>query len=268
MISKDFLMKEMKELKKDILKQIERQMEVMKRDLCKEIRDMKKEINDIKQDMREQQNSVEFISKGYDEMKNENKTIVERMLVMEKNNSDLLSKNKKLEELIMSERNERLEQDERFQVLVNPLELERRACNLELHGLPESPDENCKITVQNIIKRITPDVSEIDNAFRLGGKKDQGTNRPVLIKFKTRDSRNKVYKNKANLKKLSDITTRLFINENLPPNIRSLLGKANQKRKDLHFKFLWTNNGTILLKKAENAPLIVIKKNSDLEKIK
>ena len=54
----------------------------------------------------------------------------------------------------------------------------------------------------------------------------------------------------------------------LPAVKKLLLAQANQKRKDLHWKYLWTNNGRIHLRKNENDAVITIQTEYDLHRIK
>jgi len=61
---------------------------------------------------------------------------------------------------------------------------------------------------------------------------------------------------------------RVFINENCISRKKHLLAQANQKRKDLHWKYLWTNNGRIHLRKNENDAIITIQTEDDLHRIK
>ena len=72
---------------------------------------------------------------------------------------------------------------------------------------------------------------------------------------------------KSNLKKLADQYGTLYLNENLPPIIKNLFGKANEKRKEKQYKFIWTSGCTILVRKSEKSNIIAIKKSSDLKKI-
>ena len=153
-------------------------------------------------------------------------------------------------------------------MILNPIELERRCKNLELHGLQESENENCKERVKEIITKVIPDEIKISDAFRFGSKfYSNGENkiRPIVIKFEEQDQRNKVLNGRANLRKLEN--QKLYLNENLPANLKQLRGKANQLRNNKNYKFIWVKNGTILVRKSENTNAIAIKKISDLEKI-
>ena len=130
----------------------------------------------------------------------------------------------------------------------------------------ENLNENCMAVALTILQKVVPDKIEIQQAFRIG-KMDEKKHRSILIQFKTRLQRNMVFNNRANLKKLGDRETRFFLNENLPPNLKGLLGKANSLRKQNNYKFLWTNGGVILVKKDEKSISIPIRKKSDLQNI-
>ena len=76
-----------------------------------------------------------------------------------------------------------------------------------------------------------------------------------------------MYINKSNLIKINTEYGRIYLNENLPQNLKILLGKVNQIRKSKQYKFLWTRNGNIYVRKNENTNVISITRNSDLVKI-
>ena len=60
----------------------------------------------------------------------------------------------------------------------------------------------------------------------------------------------------------------IFINENLVGATRILLGEVNKVRRDLGYKFLWTYNGKIYVKKNEKAFPIIVHGKEDITKIK
>ncbi len=269
MVTKEIFLKEMKELKKSSNKEIGelkksflREIDELKAGILIEMKEMRNEVAEIRKEMMEQKKGMEFINKCYEEMKSANEICLKKMDQIERENAKLKDENTQL-------RNDIGEMEERVQLLIHPLEIERRSCNLELHGLPEVPGEDCEVSSLKILRRVSPSV-EIAAAFRIGNRKNQdGTqkNRPVLIKFKTKENRNFIYKNRINLKKVNDSSGRFFLNESLPPTLKSLFGKVNTIRKEKQYKFLWTNHGNILLKKDESSPVLVIKKLSDLNLI-
>ena len=101
-------------------------------------------------------------------------------------------------------------------------------------------------------------------------KTDQNKKCPsIIVRFIARKTRN-MYSSRKKLKSAEFYDPRIdrvFINENLTSRKKHLLAQANQKRKDLHWKCLWTNNGRIHLRN-ENDPVITIQTEDDLHRIK
>ena len=207
--------------------------------------------------------SLTFFNEEYEDAK---KMLTSR----DKELKNMLLKNKALEAAIQEEQKERRRLEEEVNMAINPIEFDRRRCNLELHGLAESSDENLSEKVASILQKIAPGTNEVEKAFRYGrrfGQDGSTRNRPILIIFKNRLSRENIFSKKLNLHKLNDQYGKLFLNENLPQNLKALFGKANERRKIKGYKFIWTKEGTILVRKAENTPVIAIKKLSDIDKI-
>ena len=152
-----------------------------------------------------------------------------------------------------------------------------RRMNLEITGIPEKKDENAEKIVLQVAQMVNPNisVSDIDIAHRLGKPRDGDRPRPIIVRFSNRRSRNAVYDERRKLKNLSlrDLgyqhgNGKIFVNENLIPSTRELLGEVNKARKNLGFKFLWTYNGKIFVKKNEAAFPIIINSKDDICKMK
>ena len=180
-----------------------------------------------------------------------------------------MEKNKILEKQIQTEKEERDKLEDRFYTIITPIEVEKRSKNLELHGLIESEIENCKELVKEILSKVSPKPTEITNCYRTGFKfkrnGERNTSRPILIHFISQEHRDTIFASRNNLKKIED--TSLYLNQNLPPYLRMLRGKANWIRKQKGYKYLWIKNATLLVRKDEGSNVISIKKISDLEKI-
>ena len=95
----------------------------------------------------------------------------------------------------------------------------------------------------------------------------------IIVRFISRDVRNKIYENRkllrnADLSKFSvDDTKAIFVNENLTHNRKRLFWKAKQMAKANQFKYIWTANGKILVKKSDEANSLLIKNEHDLGSI-
>ena len=59
-------------------------------------------------------------------------------------------------------------------------------------------------------------------------------------------------------------TTNLFINENLTLLRKRLFWKTEQKVKEAGYKYIWTSNGNIFVKKVDEANPIAVNSEKDL----
>ena len=50
----------------------------------------------------------------------------------------------------------------------------------------------------------------------------------------------------------------IYINEHLSPEHRKIFGEASAKRKELNYKYIWTNNGISFMRKDDNSQMIII----------
>ena len=173
---------------------------------------------------------------------------------------------------------------EKIQMLegkVNELTNSLLSENLEVAGIPCKPEEVCTDIALKVTRKVYPGIKpgDIKDTYRLGNPKTKDgnvkLNRPLLIKFNSAKTRNIVFKNKKNLKDIDTMEMgltaekkRVFINEHLSAQTKSLFWLTNKTRKEQNWKFIWTNNGTIYARKNENSEVKIIKSKVDLELIK
>ena len=80
---------------------------------------------------------------------------------------------------------------------------------------------------------------------------------------------NRKFIRNLNLKQFSvPGTEKIFINENLTQTRRKLFWQTKQKAKKEEWKYYWTVNGNIFVKKHDNANAVSIKNVQDLQLIK
>ena len=126
--------------------------------------------------------------------------------------------------------------------------------------------------LKKIDTAITKDAIDVVHRLRGKPKTDQNKKCPsIIVRFIARKTRNNIYSSSKKLKSAefdNPHIDRVFMNENVTSRKKHLLAQANQKRKDLHWKYLWTNNGRIHLRKNENDAFITIQTEDDLHRIK
>lgn len=134
-----------------------------------------------------------------------------------------------------------------------------------------------KIEEQIIIEVKTEDIS-ISHRLASDKRMDPGKHDPVIIvKFTRRDirDRDKFYPSRKYLhdKTTNDIgitrTTegKMYITESLTQQNRRLFKKCLEAKGEINYRFIWTTNGRILLRKGESSPTISVMQWNDLQRI-
>ena len=133
---------------------------------------------------------------------------------------------------------------------------------LEIVGIPVQKDENTNAIVQEVAKLLkvtitASDKLELETLHRLQTKNELKPP-PIIIRFVSRDIRNKLFSNRRNARNadFSNFSVNgvgsIFINENLTYHKKQLFWKSKQKAKETGFKFYWTLNGNVFVRKSED----------------
>ena len=115
--------------------------------------------------------------------------------------------------------------------------------NLRVHGITETEGEDTdKLVIKTFKENLDIDINplEISTTHRIG--KPESENRPILVKLTRQNTRTKIFKAK---KELRNKENKIFINEDLTPNIASFFKKVRDLKKDKLIKRTWTVNGKV-----------------------
>ena len=125
----------------------------------------------------------------------------------------------------------------------------------------------------SLVLQVTISSKDISTSHRLYTK-SKSNPPPIIVRFVNRDVRNRIYNNRKNARN-ADFTKlsikgveKIFINENLTYLKKKLFWKSKQKAKEAGFKFFWTMNGNVYVRKLEDDKPILIKNEQDLDLIK
>ena len=235
---------------------------VWKKEYQLEIETLRAEVIEIKE-------SQAFICNQYDSLKAEYDKLIEVNTLQKEEISNLKSQAAALKT-----------QEIKDSIKVDELEQYGRRQNLEIVGVPEKEDENANAIVLEVAKMLDVDIisSHISKSHRLPKKKASCRNNsgssPIIVRFTSRDIRNQVYANRkkarfVDLKNFSVSDTKnIFVNENLTPTRKQLFWKTKQEVKNNSWKYIWTHNGNVFVKKDDNASITAIKNELDLNLIK
>ncbi|CAN7978465.1 unnamed protein product [Ixodes persulcatus] len=146
-----------------------------------------------------------------------------------------------------------------------------RRANMEVCGLPVVENEDLTGRLSEIAAKLDLQGfrhSDIESIHRLPAK--QNTIPKILVKFNDVAIRERWFAARKKLRALSenDALPKMFFNENLTQAKRELFWLAKGKAREVNFKFVWTKDGRILVKKSEGTTVIHIARKSDLDKIK
>ena len=166
---------------------------------------------------------------------------------------------------ILKEENSTLNNEVKFlKKEINNLQQYLRVDNVEVVGLPhpddESSDESNLLELFNSLDHESDRnfvQSDIDICHPIPTNRKDGR-RVVVCKFSSRKHKIAVLKAKKSKRDLKLNDNIIFINEHLSPENRKLFAAASEKKRELHYKYLWTRNGTIYIRKSDTSDIINI----------
>lgn len=164
-------------------------------------------------------------------------------------------------------------QEERIQTLREDLNSEEqysRIANLEIQGLPTSPNEDLRKLVSDSAAKLELSdfaATDILAVHRLLAK--PGSIPIVLVKFASAQLKERWLGSRGKLRVLVQAAAvpKIFFNENLTKQNRHLHWMVREKAKEKRYKFTWVKNGKIFAKKNEASSLLRINRVADLDKI-
>ncbi|CAH2088285.1 unnamed protein product [Euphydryas editha] len=232
----------------------------------KTLKDMvKSELRSIREDISALDKSVSFLSKEYDSFKKD-------WLSYSKSIHDLESQNLELADTV---------RDLTFRL--QAMEINNRSSNLEMQCVPEHKSENLVTTVIQLSKIVGCELreNEIHHCTRVA-KLNKEDNRPrsIIIKLSSPRVRDTLLAgvikfNKSNPTDklntshigISGDKRPIFVSEHLSPSIKKLHAAARTMAKEKGYKFVWTRNGRVFVRKSENSPFIYIKDKVTIDKL-
>ena len=116
---------------------------------------------------------------------------------------------------------------------------------------PEQRDENTDQMVVNMAKDLLDmDIkqNEIDRSHRVGKPKGTNKPRPVIIKFVSYKTKDKIYSNRNRLAMAGDKSKQVFINEDLTRTRASMYKRARKLKSEQQIVDCWTNDGNIFIR--------------------
>lgn len=156
-------------------------------------------------------------------------------------------------------------------IKVHDLELNTLRKSIEIQGIPHDSEEKLNDIVLKLatLKSISMDINNIDLAYRNKSKKS------IVIRFMQshkRDAFLSAFKGKHDITAASigfrNCSFKVYVNELLSFETRNLFYKARKLKEELQYKFVWTVNQRVYLRKDQNSNAILIKNECELVALK
>nr|XP_022920976.1 uncharacterized protein LOC111429325 [Onthophagus taurus] len=161
------------------------------------------------------------------------------------------------------------------------LEQYSRLNNLIISGVPERVGENLPDIVSSIASVIESPItpSDIDAVHRLPQRTSLRADKPhanaIIVKFVSSMTRDRIF-SAARLRRrgvngrglsVPDISDNLYINEHLTANNMNLFNRVREMAREKNYKYVWTKNCLIHVRKDDRVKALVVKSLSDLNKL-
>uniref|UniRef100_A0A0A9WBZ4 Histone-lysine N-methyltransferase MLL2 n=1 Tax=Lygus hesperus TaxID=30085 RepID=A0A0A9WBZ4_LYGHE len=214
-------------------------------------------VDSIQDEIKGLRESVQYMSDKFDDYVMEMESMKEKVSKLEK---DLSKRDNEVEALTAR---------------VNELEYNNRKTHVEINGVPETQNEDCKAIMIDTYKILLPETTiNIVSACRVGAQRSK-KNRPIVAVLEDEDQCKlliETARKKKNLVASSLVSTwpkePIYVGEHLTWYSKDLLYKAKKIAKEKNYKYAWVKNYMIYVKKDENQKQpIMIKTAKDLEKI-
>lgn len=159
---------------------------------------------------------------------------------------------------------------EHLQNNVNSTEQYSRRCNMEIHGVPCTRDEDLKITLDDLATKLSIqgfNPAEVTACHRLRSRREGAP--PILVQFGSVSAKEKWMSARKKLATLprTGRQERIYFNDNLTRTNKDIFWQARTKGREKSYKFVWVKNGTIFAKKDETSIALRIASTRDIEKI-
>lgn len=199
----------------------------------------------------------------------------------------LMSKNEELTKKVAQLELQKKKDSECILILENRIEDIQRADrknNIEIKNVPKN-DKESKEDLVNMVVRLGKSIDckidsrDVSDIFRVRGKKE-GPNGPIIVelfstilktnvlkKSKTFNVKNKTKLRAKHLGFTKDEETSIFVSEQLTVKGSRLYYLARDLAKSKGYKFCWTSYGRVYVREHENAAIIAISSESQVNSL-
>ena len=211
---------------------------------------------------------LELVNAKYDE-------VIEKFAIYDHQNKEIIAENKILKSSLQNAEN----QIDQLKEAYNELEQYSRRDCIQIQGLPQQRLENTNEIVKNVGRFIHVDIGDADISVshRLPSKngRESQNDTPIIVQFVRRHTKEIFYRARKNLKNVTtmdlgySLDNKIYVTESLTEKNKQLFRECLNVKKMKKYKFIWTINGRIYMRKNDNADNqpILIKSREDLNRL-
>jgi hypothetical protein len=231
-------------------------------EIIKALQSINSKITNVESVVNAIQGSQDFLSSKYDELLSEIKALREDNRRLTNEVSEFKRQIKDKDVII-----------EELKLQINDIDQYVRTSNLEIHGVEGSSKEDPALILKKIAEKINVDFREEEfNVVHPLPVRNTGRPPTLLIQFTSKTARSN-WLSKGKAAKLTnkdlggDSDKLIYFNENLTPFNRNLLRETKAKAKLLIYRYVWTKQGKIFVRKNDTSQILRIRSLPDLSKI-
>lgn len=226
--------------------------------------------------------SINEIKSNQRSMEKDFNTSYESLQEQLKENTDTLKaanlKNEEYFKLIndlMEENNKLKRRVQELESKSDDMEQYSRINSLEIHGIPQTPNENVLTVVKEVGKALDLEITDamVDVCHRLGRSSNASSSSGIVVKFVRRMDKEEMLRKRRVKRTLStrhmgmNTDLPVYINESLTKKRRQLFNAARKVKNEKKYKYLWVRNGKLFMRKDDGDKVIIINNDTDLTKL-
>lgn len=233
--------------------QLEKSMKKLFQDFKKE---MKKDMRDLEESLNYNNGKLDDMIQSMSMFQSTLNKMAEKQEILEKENKDLKIRVEELE------------------ISMDDLQQYTRNKNIQIDGIIKVKDENLKDIVIAIGEKVNLTIQNNDiDAIHRVPTRSKINPEPIIVQFLSRQMKEsivqKVKSTTITTKDLNinGIEKQIYVNDHLTTKKKELMYEARQLKKAKNYKFLWSKNGKIFIRKNETSTVISLNNLDDLKKI-
>lgn len=167
-----------------------------------------------------------------------------------------------------------------LELKLSDLEQSSRLNNIEIQGIPEKQNENLKTVIHEIGNYINYSIAseKIEYVHRVQLNKNSNNKiKNIIVRFNNRNEKENFLaaakqkrmrkENGSPRMEIKGISDNFYINEHLTLENKILFKQTRSVAKEKHYKYTWTKNGMVFIRKDDTSRIVLVRNTNILENL-